>query len=163
VDNHARVRLCHFEHTCGLGRIAKLCGLSACLLRGVRVIDVFAKCPLKFHEAKLFYVAHDSAVPVPSPAVGRVDELHKQLDALLSRYEKDKKIQDAYFAKLDKTPLGVAVLGSTLGAESATGDQEKIEDSNRKLKKQLCNPTFARSYFAAQRLTRNAVLRSRAI
>jgi hypothetical protein len=103
------------------------------------------------------------SVPPDAAADGRIDELQKQLDGLLARYAKDKKMSDAMMAKLDKTPLGVAILGSTLGAASANSSQQNIEDENRRLKKQLANPIFSRFYFTAQRLHRNRVHRSRAI
>lgn len=89
-----------------------------------------------------------------------------------SPYEKQaalRAMRDRDFRRLNeliaafRNPASTAKRAVDAGIESATGDQQKIEDTNRKYAKQLANPLFAASYFAAQRLTRNKVLRSRRI
>lgn len=50
-----------------------------------------------------------------------------------------------------------------LGAESALGSEQEIEDQNRRHRKELQNPVFAKNYFAAQRLTRIKLLRQKSM
>jgi hypothetical protein len=48
-----------------------------------------------------------------------------------------------------------------LGANSACGSEQELEDANRRHSRQLQNPTFARFYFAAQRQARNRLWRAK--
>jgi hypothetical protein len=69
----------------------------------------------------------------------------------------EKKL-DEWSARLDRleklakeTPEDRA---ARLGAESAAGSEEELEAANRRHRQELQDPTFAKSYFAAQRVAR---------
>ena len=100
--------------------------------------------------------------------VDALKDLSDMLDNFIENYAEDEKGRRALWKRLEENigklkPEAQAAFGAMMGSRSAKGTQEKIEESNRKLKKQLSHPVFAASYFASQRLTRNKVLRSRSL
>ena len=100
--------------------------------------------------------------------VDALKDLSESLDNFIENYTKDEKGRRALWKRLEENigklkPEAQAAFGAMLGSRSATGSQEKIEETNRLFRKQLSHPVFAASYFASQRLTRNKVLRSRVL
>jgi hypothetical protein len=81
----------------------------------------------------------------------------QQQQALFARFEKLAARMD----RLEKlASQSAAERAARLGAESATGSEKELEAANRRHRRELEDPTFAKSYFAAQRLTRIKVLRA---
>jgi hypothetical protein len=82
--------------------------------------------------------------------------LTPQQQEILAKCEKITAQMDALEKLASESP---AERAARLGAESATGSEAEIESSNRKFKRELQDPTFAKNYFAAQRIARNKVRR----
>jgi hypothetical protein len=76
--------------------------------------------------------------------------------SLFARFEKLAARMDA----LEKlASQSAAERAARLGAESALGSEKELESANRRHRRELQDPTFAKYYFTAQRLTRTKVLR----
>jgi hypothetical protein len=93
-------------------------------------------------------------MPTPSYSTDQKERVLQKMSQVLDIMERRLAEEIA-----SKTPEAQAARGATCGAESAVGSEDMMEAANRKFKKELSNPAFAGSYFAAQRITRAKVLR----